>query len=213
MGADAVAYGRGDDRRQDIFQSALVATLQTAAAAAGLSWEHWIWERAGDGGLALLPPDQPASLLVNEFVRALDRTLAWLNRELARDARLRLRIAIHRGTAIPAGNGWAGPGVVAVSRLLDSHPIRLALAVADQANLAVILSRQVFEEVARPGDRSLRETEFRRVAVTAKEYSALAWLRLPGLRPDELADDAIVTMDQAAATAWTPPEVSLRFSW
>jgi class 3 adenylate cyclase len=158
MGADAVPYGRGDDQRHAMFQSALVATLQTAAAAAGLSWERWIWERAGDGGLALLPLDQPAPLLVDEFVRALDRTLAWLNRELARDARLRLRIAINRGTAIPAENGWAGQGVVAVSRLLDSHPIRLALAAADQANFAVILSRQVFEEVVRPGGGSLRPT-------------------------------------------------------
>jgi hypothetical protein len=45
MGAAAVSYGRGDDQRQAMFQSALVATLQTAAAAAELSWERWIWER------------------------------------------------------------------------------------------------------------------------------------------------------------------------
>lgn len=202
MGADIVSYGQGDDRRQAMFQSALVATLQTAAAAAGLCWERWIWERAGDGGLALLPPDQPAPLLVDDFVRALDRTLAWLNHELARDAQLRLRIAIHRGTAFPAENGWAGQGVVAVSRLLDSHPIRSALAAADQANLAVILSRQAFDEVMRPGGGSLRESDFRRVPVTVKEYSAQAWLRLPGFRPDELAvGDAIATMNRAAVTA------------
>src|SRR5271157_2109024 len=134
MAVDAASYGRGDDRRQAMFQSALVATLRTAAAA-GLGWDRWIWERAGDGGLALLPGDQPGPLLADDFVWALDRTLGWLNSELAWDSRLRLRVAIHFGTAIPAENGWAGQGVVAVSRLLDSHPIRLALAAAEEANL------------------------------------------------------------------------------
>jgi len=187
---DVVSYGRGDDRRrQAMFQSALVAALRTAAAAAGLCWDRWTWERAGDGGLALLPPDEPAPLVVDDFVRALDRTLAWLNRDLKRNARLRLRVAIHRGTAFPAENGWAGRGVVAVSRLLDSAPIRRALAAADSCNLAVIVSSRTFDDVVRPGHVSLREADFRKVTVTVKEYSAEAWLRVPGLRPDEMVAD------------------------
>ena len=195
MAVDAVPDGRSDDRRQAMVQPALVATLRTAAAAAGLCWDRWIWARADDGGLALLPADQPGPLLVDEFVRALDRTLAWLDSELPWDSRLRLHVAIHYGTAIPARSGWAGEGVVAISRLLDSLPIRLALAAADGANLAVILSRQAFDDVVRPGGGSLREPDFRLVAVAVQEYSAKAWLRVPGLRPDELV------VDRAAATA------------
>jgi hypothetical protein len=187
MGADAVSCGPRDDQRQAVFLWAMVATIHTAAAAAGLCCERWIWERAGEGGVALLPPDQPGPLLVEDFVQALDRTLAWLNNELAHDARLRLRVAIHYVTAIPAQSGRAAQGVVAVSRLLDSRPIRLALAAADGANLAVILSHQAFDRVVRPGGVSLREPDFRRVTVAGQEYSAQAWLRVPGLRPDELA--------------------------
>ncbi len=207
MAVDAVPCGRGDDRRQAMVQPALVATLRTAAAAAGLCWDRWIWSRADDGGLALLPADEPGPLLADEFVRALDRTLAWLNSELPWDFRLRLRVAIHYGTAIPARNGWAGQGVAAVSRLLDSLPIRLALAAVDEANLAVILSRQVFDDVLRPGGVSVREPDFRLVAVAVQEYSAeavqeysaQAWLRVPGLRPDELVvDRATVTAGDAA---------------
>jgi hypothetical protein len=203
MGADAVSCGRGDDRRQPLFQWAMVATLHTAAAAAGLCGERWIWERAGDGGVILLPPDQPGPQLVEDFVRALGRTLAWLNSELAHDARLRLRVAIHYVTVIPAQSRWAAQGVDAVSRLLDSRPIRLALAAADEANLAVILSRQAFDQVVRPGGVSLREPDFRRVTVAEKEYSAQAWLRVPGLGPDELAvgDAMDHTVSLAAATA------------
>ena len=206
MAVDAVPCGRGDDRRQAMIQPALVATLRTAAAAAGLCWDRWIWARADDGGLALLPADQPGPLLVDEFVRALDRTLAWLNSELPWDSRLRLRVAIHYGTAIPARNGWAGQGAAAVSRLLDSLPIRLALAAADEANLAVILSRQAFDDIVRPGGASLREPDFRLVAVTVKEYSAEAWLRVPSLRPDELVvDRTTVTAGDAAGDLPGPP--------
>ena len=57
MGAAAVSYGRTDGsygrtdgRRQALFQWAMVASFHTAAAAAGLCWERWIWERAGDDG-------------------------------------------------------------------------------------------------------------------------------------------------------------------
>jgi len=189
MGADAVSCGRRDGRRRAAFQWAMVATIRAAAAAAGLCCERWIWERAGDGGVALLPPDQPGPLLVGDFVQALNRTLAWLNGELAHDARLRLRAAIHYVTAIPAQSGWAARGVVAVSRLLDSRPIRLAPAAADGANLAVILSRQAFDRVVRPGGVPLREPDFRRVTVAGQEYPAQAWLRVPGLGPDEPAVD------------------------
>jgi hypothetical protein len=140
MAVDAVPYGRGDDRRQAMVQPALVATLRTAAAAAGLCWDRWIWSRADDGGLALLP--------------------------------------------------------------------------ADEANLTVILSRQAFDDVLRPGGVSLREPDFRLVTVAVQEYSAVAvqeysveaWLRVPGLRPDELVvDRATVTAGDAAGDLPGPP--------
>jgi len=181
----------------------MVAAIHTAAAAAGLCWERWIWERAGDGGVVLFPPDQPGSLLEEDFIEALDHTLAWLNSELTHDARLRLRVAFHYVTVIPAQTRWAAQGVDAISRLRDSRPIRLALAAADEANLAVILSRQAFDQVVRPGGVSLREPDFRRVTVAEKEYPVRAWLRVPGRGPDELAvgDPLDYTVSLAAATA------------
>ena len=78
-----------------------------------------------------------------------------------------------------------------------------AMVAADEANLAVILSRQAFDQVVRPGGVSLREPDFRRVTVAEKEYSTQAWLRVPGLGPDELAvgDAMDHTVSLAAATA------------
>ena len=132
MAVDAVPCGRGDGRRQAMIQSALVATLRTASAAAGLCWDRWIWARADDGGLAV--------------------------------------------------------------------------AAADEANLAVILSRQAFDDIVRPGGASLREPDFRLVAVAVKEYPAEAWLRVPSLRPDELVvDRATVTAGDAAGDLPGPP--------
>ena len=59
----------------------------------------------------------------------------------------------------------------------------------------MILSRQAFDDVVRPGGVSLREPDFLLVGVAVKEYSVEAWLRVPGLRPDELV------VDRATATA------------
>jgi hypothetical protein len=65
---------------------------------------------------------------------------------------------------------------------------------------------EVFDNVVRPGGVSLREPDFRLVGVAVKEYSAEAWLRVPGLRPDELAvDRATVTAGDAAGDLPGPP--------
>jgi hypothetical protein len=75
-----------------------------------------------------------------------------------------------------------------------------------KANLAVILSRQAFGDVVRPGGVSPREPDFRLVGVAVKEYSPEAWLRVPGLRPDELVvDRATATAGDAAGDLPGPP--------
>jgi hypothetical protein len=65
---------------------------------------------------------------------------------------------------------------------------------------------EAFDDVVRPGGVSLREPDFRLVAVAVKEYSAEACLRVPGLRPDELVvDRARATAGDAAGDLPGPP--------
>jgi len=47
-----------------------------------------------------------------------------VNADLNERARLRLRIALHRGHVERGANGWAGDSAVGVHRLLDSGPAR-----------------------------------------------------------------------------------------
>ena len=59
--------------------------------------------------------------------------------------------------------------------------------------------RQAFDDGVRPGGVSLRERDFRLVAVAMREYAAEAWLRVPGLRPDELVVDRVTATAGDAA--------------
>lgn len=177
---DAKSYGRGDDQQQGAIQTGLLAVADAAAEHAGLDRSAWDRQGSGDGELAVLPLTQAEPRVVDDFVRELAAALTDHNYDLRPQSRLRLRVAIHHGVAIPAGNGYRGQGVVVVSRLVDSEPIRAALAVQDQANLAVILSKQVYIDTIVQRHTSLAHQEFRRVQVTNKEFTEEAWLRLPG---------------------------------
>jgi hypothetical protein len=115
-------------------------------------------------------------------------------------AQLRLRVAIHYGVAYPADNGYAGNGLVTVSRLLDSEPIRFALR-DSTANLALIISDGVYQETVLNGHTSVGPDEFRKVSIRVKEYSADAWLWLPG----KAAHGLRLTEDQADAAAGPAP--------
>jgi class 3 adenylate cyclase len=155
--------------------------LDTAAARANLRRDRWLTQQAGDGELAVLPRDEPEPIVVDHYVRYLDEALTAHNANPASRRKLRLRMAIHFGTAMPADNGYAGQGVVAVSRLVDSAAIKDALAAAPQACLAVILSRQVFDDVVRQGHVSVQPTDYAKVSVQVKEFQDEAWVKVVGV--------------------------------
>ncbi|MGC5285705.1 hypothetical protein [Micromonospora sp. DT231] len=141
---------------------------------------RWVTQPSGDGELALVPPGRNEPRVVDDFVRHVDAELARLNRRRADGERLRLRIAFHHGVAYPSANGFAGQGVVTVSRLLNSAPLHRALTAAPAANMAVALSDDVFRTLVLGDHTTLTERDFRPVTVTEKEYQATAWVRVPG---------------------------------
>lgn len=178
MACDITGYGSGDDQLQAAMQKALVTVLDEAAGRAGLARSEWDRESTGDGELALLPTTESEPRVVDDFVRELAAALARHNRHLADRARMRLRVAIHYGVVYPASNGYAGQGVVVVSRLLDSKPLREAMRRSD-TELALIISNVIYSDIVLNGHTSLRPQDFRRVAVRIKEFSDDAWLWLP----------------------------------
>jgi hypothetical protein len=73
-----------------------------------------------------------------------------------------------------------GQAVVLMSRLLNSRPVHEALEAAPEANLAVVLSTRIYEDVVLQEHTLLTAKDFRRVHVKEKELETDAWLRVPG---------------------------------
>lgn len=180
MAVDAKGYGSAPARRQAAMQDWLIRILGVAADAAGLRRSRWECQPGGDGELAVLPPDESEAVLIDRYVWQLHSAVEDLNEDLLPEARLRLRLAIHHGMVQPAANGYAGAGVVVVSRLVDCGPLRAVQEAAPDAGLVVVLSDRVFQDTVAQGHTVLRPRSFRRVAVQAKEFQDTAWLHVPG---------------------------------
>lgn len=180
LAVDARGYGSADTARQREIQTVLPRLLTEAAEAAGLDRASWVRQAAGDSEFAVLPAGSDEQALVEPFMRRLDAGLRAHNRDRVPGARIALRAAVHFGPASEAPNGFVGPGPVEVSRILESDPLRRALAAAPDAALAVALTAPVFTELVAQGYTNFRPEEFREVVVEKKEYRGRAWLWVSG---------------------------------
>ncbi|MFI1014658.1 hypothetical protein [Streptomyces sp. NPDC020965] len=154
--------------------------LDEAAEAVGFARDGWDTQAAGDSELAVLPVGESEPLLVDDFMRHLEAALRGLNDGREPSARLRLRAAVHHGTAVRAVSGFSGPGPVEVSRILDSAPLKRALLRSPGACLALAVSREVFNTVVAEEFTTLRTEEFREVRVVSKEFDDTVWITVPG---------------------------------
>jgi hypothetical protein len=202
VSVDARGYSSGDGRRQVAYQQGLVDLMAASAKAAGLRRDDWDCQQAGDGELAVLPPDEPENVLIDDFCRILAENLADYNEDRIDGARLRLRLAIHNGVVEPAANGYAGAGAVVVSRLVNADTARAVQDALPRAGLVVILSNRVFLDTVAQGHTAIRASRFRKVAVQVKDYRDDAWLHVPGVDPRDLD----VAESRAAAAASNPSE-------
>jgi hypothetical protein len=180
LSTDAQGYGQRSDRDQSALQEDLVRLLDEAAETAGLRRSGWLRQPSGDGELALLPPDEAEAPVLDGFVRAAGALLFWRNQDRRPGDRLRLRLAADHGPVDMAANGFAGRPVVAVSRLVNSRVLKLALATA-HADLVVIVSDRIYTDLVLGGRTSVTPAEFRMVPVREKEFAENAWLRVPGV--------------------------------
>lgn len=158
-------------------QRDLAALLAFAADEAGLARVSWNRQDGGDGELALLPPEQSESRLIDDFVRELDAALYRYNRVRLPEARLRLRVAIHFGVAFVGAMGYPGPAAVVVSRLLASHPLKQALETVVAADLVVGLSDNVYQDTVVGGLTETLPEAFDRHLIEDEKYTGAIWIR------------------------------------
>jgi hypothetical protein len=180
MAADAAGYRAGNDFDQAAVQRGLLEVMDGAASAVGVRRLEWQRQPAGDGEFAVLPPEESEPLVVDPFIRELDAQLRRYNLPRQPWARLRLRMAVHFGRLSPADNGFAGPAPIVATSLVNSQVLRQALRDAPEANLALLLSPQVFDDTVATLATTLRPEQFRQVRISEPKFTSEAWLMVPG---------------------------------
>jgi AAA ATPase-like protein len=204
--------GFGDHRRNNAHQLAvrtgLYRALWEAFRAAGIPWNACEHEDRGDGVLVLVPPELPKAPLVEELPVALANALWEHNTRHPEPERMRLRMALHAGEINYDEHGVTSAAINMAFRLIDSAPLRNALAKSTGV-LAVITSSWFFDEVVRHSS-SCDPNAFRSVSVAVKETTATAWVYLPDreIRTNRESDSRlldraaeITRLRRAAATA------------
>lgn len=181
--ADIEDYSHRTDAEQQVLQEALAGALKDAAELAELHRAEWLVQVGGDSVFAILPIGTDLAQLMDRFVRELDAGLGSYNRRRADNAwtRMRLRLAVHAGPVYVDGpTGWPGQHAVLPVRLRDSAPVRAALEALRGADLAVIVSADVYRDYITQGPGNPRPTEFRTVLAQGKTKAYTAHLLIPG---------------------------------
>ncbi|MGA6224211.1 hypothetical protein ACPESV_28250 [Streptomyces umbrinus] len=191
LAADMEQYSRLDTRTQSTAQADLVRLLDEAASLTGLDRAAWARQPQGDQEFAVLPEGTPEATVLGPFVHHLAARLSALNDRPA-ISRVRLRLALDSGVVADAALGHAGPAPVAVARYVNALQLRAVLAALTSADLAVIVSDRLYQDVVRLGDPALDPTQYIRahqyvrVHVRVKEFAGYGWIRVPGHGPEDV---------------------------
>jgi len=135
--------GFGDQRRTNPHQVAvrdgLYRAMREAFDHAGIPWDGCGHEDRGDGVLILIPAELPKGLLVESVPSGLVTALQAHNSTHPGPEQIRLRMALHVGEVSYDEHGVTAASINLAFRLLDSVPLKEALA-ASSGVLAVIAS-------------------------------------------------------------------------
>ncbi|KUL29192.1 hypothetical protein [Actinoplanes awajinensis] len=182
VSVDMESYSRRSNALQYRAQQDFRRIMDEAAAELGVDRPTWLQQQAGDGELAILPPDASERALVGNLTPTLDRMLRQYNLGRSEDGRIRLRVAVHQGLVhLDGANGYPGEAVVTVCRLIDSPVLKDALKRRfPRANVVLMVSDPIYADVVRHY-QDLRPDLFQEVLaeLTEKDFAQPAWLYVP----------------------------------
>jgi hypothetical protein len=181
LAADVEGYSRQHNPTAEATQRRLVEVLAHARGHAGLDETQVHLQPQGDEEFAILPPGIDESHVISRFVQGLTGALGEVNRDLNATARVRLRVALHRGLMKPGASGWVGVAPVAVHRILNSGPVRAALREHTAADFVLAVPDVLFQDVLVHSYQGLPADGFRPVTITLPDHHFVehAWLYLP----------------------------------
>jgi class 3 adenylate cyclase len=177
--AGFAAASAGDDEVQLAVRDALYGLLIRAFSDSAITWEQCFHEDRGDGVLVIIPARWPSITVIHPLLTHLHALLRRHNRLAREPAKIRLRVGIHAGEVHRDAYGFVGAAVNHAFRLLDAPVLKEALAFHG-AELALIVSDYMYENVVRHSRALIDPAAFQPVIAEIKETRARAWIHLPG---------------------------------
>lgn len=178
---DVVNYSSRSQRGKSDAQNRVADIIDQALRDIGLHISDTDHQGTGDGLNAYLPPNVEIDRALPQLVRSMVDRLAQDNQRY--HDRLRLRMAAAVGLFRRAALGYADNTIIEFCRLVDSPPLREAMARHPDADLAILLSDVLHRFTVRDGESGLDPTDFTPVQVKVKTFHGNAWLWVPRPRP------------------------------
>lgn len=179
LAVDVQSSGGRDNQSSVILREALFSGLRNAFDASGIDWEACVVEDTGDGMIVLVPPEFPKPRLVFPMLEHFDAWLRHHNRYAAESTSIRVRVALHAGDVRVDEHGVTGRPKVLLARLLDSKPLRSALADAPETTAVVhLVSDRFHDDVVAQGNVGIDPDRYVPVQVQVKETAERAWLHI-----------------------------------
>ena len=177
VAADGIADGGPAERQAG--RERVSAALLDACGSAGLERVLVSAQHTDDTEVALLPVGIDEPRVIASLTAAMAQALHRMNN--GESTRVRLRMAVHEGITILTPDGFTGQAVARVSRLAGAQSLRAALAADPDADLMVMLSDQVFEDVTQFGHDGLSRDRFHRAPamIPANGDSGAGWIYVP----------------------------------
>jgi hypothetical protein len=132
--------------------------------------------------MVAVPPTIDPAVLLTSLIERLRAEVRRHNYVSATAALMRLRVAVHTGVVHSDEEGLVGTVVNHAFRILEAEQLKRAM-VLTGADLTLIASDHVYEEVIRHGVGLADPGDYQPVEIKVKETVALAWIRVPGVSP------------------------------
>jgi hypothetical protein len=181
MSVDVEKYSRHSTPATKRTQTRLLEVLTGALRNIGFDDGQVAVQASGDGRFLVFPPGIDETVAIPGLVEGLQTSLRHVNQDLGPQARVRLRVAFHRGVVEAAPNGFVGDASIAVHRILDCRPLREALTEAATADFALIVPEFLYRDVIAQNYGKLLADRFRpvNVEILSKSFTEQCRIYLP----------------------------------
>lgn len=183
LGTDIVGYtdpSRRDEETRQHMRTSFYDILKEVCVRSGIPWDDCFQQDQGDGVLVTLPPGSAPTSLIEPLLSLLQTRIRRYNRMSSEPARMQVRVAIHMGLVHRDSHGVTGDDMTYLCRILDSGPLRKAVA-DSRAEVAASVSNDVYKTVVLRNPSLADPAQFRHAKSRVKGNPVDMWLHIPGV--------------------------------